>query len=665
MKVSVFVALFGVIPALAGAAQTPRRTPTPATAPVPAATADPKAQAYEQYLLAQRLDGARDRDGAVAALKKAITLDSSSAELVAALADLYLDMDRADDATVTAEQALKIDTANRDAHRVLGTLYAAAATDQKASRDSRQKYLKDAISHLEQAAVERQGLQADANLRAMLARLFVLNSEYDKAIPLLAELVRQEEGWQDGPELLVDAYVSAGRTADAITWLKQTAPENPHLYPTLADLLGREQRWDDAAAAYQEALKLSGRSFDLRVRYASMLMNAGGVDNVMTARGVLREAVSMRGTDERALYLLASAERLTHDYDAAETVSRKLIAQNGKNPRGYYVLAEVLEQKQQYQAVVDLLKPALDSFRGAQGASFALGMLLPHLGFAYQQMGRYDQAIATFEEAQKLAPQDSTVAGFLIQANLSAKRYPQAVELARAARKAHPDQLRFARLESQALRSGGKVDEGLAILEQIAKAQTDDSDAHLILARAYVDANRGPQAVRVLQEAQARFPQDPGPSFELGSMLEKQKKFAEAEAAFKLALQKDPQHAPSLNYLGYMLAERGERLAESVTYIKKALELEPDNGSYLDSLGWAYFKDGQLDLAEQSLKRATTQLAANGVIHDHYGDVLFKMGRFQDAIDAWTKALAADADDLDRGSVDKKIKSARQKLPKK
>mgnify|MGYP003346413027 CR=1 FL=1 len=185
------------------------------------------------------------------------------------------------------------------------------------------------------------------------------------------------------------------------------------------------------------------------------------------------------------------------------------------------------------------------------------------------------------------------------------------------------------------------------------------------LARAYVDANRGAQAVRVLQEAQARFPQDPNPSFELGSVLEKQKKYADAETAFRQALQKNPKHAPSLNYLGYMLAERGERLNESVSYIKKALELEPDNGSYLDSLGWAYFKDGQLELAEQNLKRAATQLGTNAVIQEHYGDVLFKMGRFKDAIDAWTKALSGDADDVDRGSVDKKIKSARSKLPKK
>ena len=658
MKVLLLVALLGV-PALA-AAQTQRATASPAPR-----SADATAEAYEQYLLSQRLDAARDRDGAIAALKRAMTLDPTSAELPAALADLYLDMDKSDEANGAAEQALRIDATNRDAHRVLGTLYAAAATDTKGTRDARQGYLKDAISHLEQAAAERPGLQADANLRAMLARLHILNSDYGKAIPLLSELVRQEEGWQDGPGLLVDAYVSAGRTADAIAWLQQAAPENPALYSTLADLFGREQRYDDAAKAYEEALRISSRSFDLRVRYASMLMNTGGVDNVLKARGALREAIQMRGTDERALYLLSTAERLTHEADAAESAARKLIAQNSRNPRGYYALAEVLEQRQQYQGVIDALAPALSQFRTGQNANFALGLLLPHVGFAYQQLGKYDQAISTFEEAKKIAPDDSAIVGFLIQANLSAKRYNAAIELARTARVAHPKELRFARLESQALRDSGKVDQGLAILEELAKTESDDADAHLVLARAYVDANRGPQAVRILQEAQVRFPADPAPSFELGAMLEKQKKYVDAESAFRQALQRDPQHAPTLNYLGYMLAERGERLTESVGYIKKALEIEPNNGSYLDSLGWAYFKDGQLELAEEQLKKAATQLTTNAVIHDHYGDVLFKMGRVQEAIDAWTRALSGGDDEFDRGPVDRKIKSARQKLPKK
>jgi tetratricopeptide (TPR) repeat protein len=114
-----------------------------------------------------------------------------------------------------------------------------------------------------------------------------------------------------------------------------------------------------------------------------------------------------------------------------------------------------------------------------------------------------------------------------------------------------------------------------------------------------------------------------------------------------------------------MLAERGERLEESVGYLTKALELEPDNPSYLDSLGWAYFKSDKLDLAESNLKRAADQLKTNSVIQEHYGQVLFKLGRYDEAIAAWTRALAGDGDSIDKADVDKKIKAAKQKLPKK
>ena len=102
-----------------------------------------------------------------------------------------------------------------------------------------------------------------------------------------------------------------------------------------------------------------------------------------------------------------------------------------------------------------------------------------------------------------------------------------------------------------------------------------------------------------------------------------------------------PDHAPALNYLGYMFAERGERLDESVDLLKKALAIEPDNGSYLDSLGWAYYKADKLDLARENLQRAADQLKANSVIQDHYGDVLFKLSRYDDAIAAWTRAISS------------------------
>ena len=58
------------------------------------------------------------------------------------------------------------------------------------------------------------------------------------------------------------------------------------------------------------------------------------------------------------------------------------------------MLAEALEEQRQYQAVIDALAPAVVRSEATADGAFALGMLLPHLGFAYQELGQYDKAIA-------------------------------------------------------------------------------------------------------------------------------------------------------------------------------------------------------------------------------------------------------------------------------
>jgi len=45
--------------------------------------------------------------------------------------------------------------------------------------------------------------------------------------------------------------------------------------------------------------------------------------------------------------------------------------------------------------------------------------------------------------------------------------------------------------------------------------------------------------------------------------------------------------------------------------------------------------------------------------------VLLKLGRYDDAIAAFNRALAGDGDSIDKGEIEKKVRTARQKLPKK
>jgi tetratricopeptide (TPR) repeat protein len=672
MKVAVIIVVVCVVSVSGAAGQTlGQRASRPASAPSGTDANDKVAEAYDQFLLAHHFESDDNFEAAVTAYTRAIALDPLAGDVPADLAALYLRQNKVQEAMTSAEQALKVAPDNREAHRVLGFVYAALA---ESGGDSGSRTppggpagatVATAIHHLE-LAIPPSDSDPDPNVRATLARLYVTSGAFDKAISLLTVLVNQEPQWPDGPLLLAEAYVGAGRTRDGITWLKDRAADDPRLLPTLADFYERDRRWKDAVDSYAKAVQLAPRDTDLATRYASALLNAGGHDQLTKARDTLAGIVATHATDARALYLMSQADRRLGDLEAAETTARQVIAQNAKSPWGYYALAEALEERQQYQAVVDALLPAVARFRASASgdSAFESGLLLPHLGFAYQQLGQFDKSIASFEDARLLAPHDPAVAAYLAEANIAAKKYAPAVEVARSAFAEHPDDLRLARVEARALYYSGRTDQGIAVLEGVLNKHDDDPAAYIALGALYSEADRGTDAVRVLQAAQAKFPSDNALSFELGAVFDKQKRFADAEAIFKQVLARDPENAAALNYLGYMLAERGERLDESVGLLKRALQLEPDNGSFLDSLGWAYFKADKLDLAENNLRRAADHLKMNSVIQDHYGEVLFKLGRFDDAIAAWKRALSGDGDSIDRDNIDKKIRTARQKLKK-
>jgi tetratricopeptide (TPR) repeat protein len=674
MKLAALVAALSVSVPIAADARAGAPAPIQSRGQRPPAltTASPEkvAEAYAQFLLGHHFEENDDEAGAIAAYKRAMDLDPLAAEIPAQLAGLYLKQSKTQDAMAAAEAALKVAPANREANRVLGTLYAAMSesAQENAPRGravTTDENLTKAVHHLE-LSIERAASESDPNTRATLARLYVRSGAYEKAIPVLTDLVNQESGWQDGPLMLVEAYAGAGRSKDAIDWLEARTQGDPRLLPALADFYERERRWSDAAGAYSGALQRAPRNADLKTRYASALLNAGGRANLEKARTALAEVLSTRTTDARSLYLLSQAQRRLGEFADAEASARRVITQNSKSPWGYYALAESLEARHQYQAIVDQLAPVVAEFRGASAdAPFDVGILLPHLGFAYQELGQYDKAIASFDEARKLSPSDPAIAGYLIEAHIAAKKYSAAVDAAKAALSQHPNDVRLTRLEAQALRHSGKADQGIALLEEAVKAHANEPLAYVSLAQLYAESERGAQAIKVLQDAQAKFPQDDVIAFELGTVFDKQKKFGEAEAAFRQVLARDPENATALNYLGYMLAERGERLDESVAYLKKALQIEPENGSFLDSLGWAYYKSDKLDLAEANLRRAADQLKTNSVIQDHYGDVLLKLGRYDEAIAAFTRALEGDGDSIDKGEIDKKIRAAKQKLPKK
>lgn len=623
------------------------------------APSDPKAQALYEFLMARRLESSGDAAGALAALERAKQLDPQSAEISAEIAGHYFRHNRATDAVAAAQQALKLDQDNVEAHHILGTVYSAwsdGGTPLPAGQTAASTR-PVAIEHLT-AILDTPLMATNPNLQMTLGRLQLRAGNVDLAVPIL-EKVTQQAPWAAEPWLLLyEAQVSQGKLAEAEQSLIQAAEVNPRYFPQLAQFYERTGQWPEAASAYEQAIAGARQpSRDLQIRYAAALINMEG--GGAKARGVLQDLLKASPGDARVLYLLSTAERSAGDEKAAEATARKILATDPANVGGLRALVAVLFDRFDYKQIVDVVSPLVKEPSRATGREFEGAAVLVQLGIAHQQLAQWDGSIAAFTAAKTLTPNDPEVDAYLVQANLTARRFDRAEVVAREALARDPDQPRMVRLRAQALLKSGKTAEANKLLEDGVARQPDSREFVVGLADLYAAQKRTADAIRLLEQARKAFGDDDALTMRMANVYEAGGRLADAEKELRRLMAEDPLNADAMNSLSYMLAEKGLRLPEAVDLAQRALKIEPENPAYLDTLAWALFKQGRAEEAAAPISRAAAVLTGNSVIQDHHGDVLEKRGRHAEAIAAWQRALAGDGEQIDRAAIEKKIKAAK------
>jgi tetratricopeptide (TPR) repeat protein len=623
------------------------------------AQTDPKAQALYEFMMARRLEASGDAPGALAALERAKKLDPQSGEISAEIAGYYFRQNRAAEAVAAAEQALKLDKDNVEAHNILGTVYstwAEGAAPPPAGQTAASTRTA-AIEHL--TAIFNTPLMAtNPNLQMTLGRLQLRAGKADLAVPIL-EKVAQQAPWAAEPLLLLyEAQVSQGKIAEAEQSLIQAAEVNPRYFPQLGQFFERAGIWAEGASAYEQAIEGSRQpSRDLQIRYAAALINMEGGGE--KARAVLQELLKASPNDTRVLYMLSNAERSAGDEKAAEATARKIIATDPTNVAGLRALVAVLFDRFDYKQIVDVATPLMKDPSRAKGREFEGAAVLVQLGIAQQQLAQWDASIAAVTAAKTLTPEDPEVDAYLVQAHLTARRFDRAEAVAREALARDPDQPRMVRLRAQALLKGGRTAEANKLLEDGVARQPNSREFLVGLADLYADQKRTDDALRILERARKAFGDDDALAMRFANVYEAGGRFADAEKELRRLMSDDPLNAEAMNSLSYMLAEKGLRLAEAVDLAERAVKIEPGNPAFLDTLGWALFKQGKFDEAAEPMAKAAAVLTGNSVIQDHHGDVLEKRGRHAEAVTAWQRALAGDGEQIDRAVIEKKIKAAK------
>ncbi len=605
--------------------------------------------AYYHYMLARRyreLAGIRNRgdyvERAIAEYKKAMEADPDSLFLRVELAELYWRMGRIADAVRDAEDVLKINPDNSDAHRLLANIYWRNLGESQPEKVAQQS-LRKAIEHFE--ALARLDPKTAENY-LVLGRLYRLNNQRDKAEEAYQRVLNASPDSKHALASLAELYFDQGDYDQAIELLSRI-PEgemDARLLGMLAYAYSQERDFDHALSVYEKALEGQPDNQEIRRYYADALAGAG---RYAAARTELERILKAEPDDGPTYLRLGRLDRQVGKFDEARQElekARSLLPESVEVPFELTLLEDTVGNQEKaleiLRGLVEQSERPNGQYTPAEAGNRAL--FLERLGLIYRSQEKFDQAEKAFEQIRALGEELAPRAEALIIESLRLARQPQkAMEAADAAIGKYPQDRALGILRATLLGEQGRVDEAIKQLQSMLNDSADDRGIHLAIAQVYSQAKRFAEA-----EASARRALElskPGEQeyahFVLGAIYERQKQFNLAEEQFRQVLAMNPLNAAAFNYLGYMLADRGVRLEESVEFIQKALAIEPGNAAYLDSLGWAYYKMSRFDLAAPHLEKAAQMSVGEPTIQEHLGHLYLRMGREHEAQAAWERAL--------------------------
>lgn len=654
------------IPSSGQAAQTPAPAGQPA-----------KAQAYYHAALAHLYAELAAQYGgrgeyvtkAIENYKTALAADPDAAFLASELADMYLQTGRLRSATAEFEDLVRKNPNDLNSRRILARFYTARIRDGQQGRPN-QEMLNSA---LEQYRILAEKAPSDVDNLVTLARLekFALNSSAAEAAYKKALAVEPEN--EEALTGLALVYGEMGNNELASQMLSRAAQKNPNLRTLTALASAYEQMRDYkmAASTYGQALELNRENTDLKRAYAQALFVAEDIDKALT---VFEEILSEEPNDLLANLRLSQIYRQKRNFDKARSYARKARELDPNNIEIRYNEVGLYEAEGKTAEAISLLKELAESTLrtlSMQERGNAL-ILLERLGLLYRSNEQTQEAVAAF---QRMAQVDSTAApnaaAQIIDTYRAGKDFAAAEREMQAALAKHPDDRILKSVASTLLSDVGRHAEAEKLLKTLFDGKNDRA-VHIALAQAYDKAKDYKAASRALDEAEklSESNEEKEPVLFLrGALLEKQKRYDEAEKEFRRVLDVSPNNASALNYLGYMLADRNIRVQEALALIQKAVDQEPTNGAFLDSLGWAYYRLNKLDEAADYLRRSLQRGTKDPTVHDHLGDVLLSQGNVKDAINHWEIAVAewrnnapSDRDDEAVAKIQKKLETAKVRL---
>ncbi len=510
-----------------------------------------------------------------------------------------------------------------------------------------------AVEVLEEAASYRPGHRM---IQAMLLEALMRVGRSLEAEKVLEQLIEIEPTSLEYRLSLAELRSERGdhRAAAAVlSSMGGDLPDNPRVMQFLAQEL-------HLSGANEEALALTGSRSPYspamgRLRIAILSSLTRYHEAITELEPLLAAEQDKDRVIQGAMHLSRLLERVGRMGDAA-TVLRRYVDDSDSAGRLRLKLAliGVLERQEKAEEAIDILSREIgDADEHLPLLGRALSELLTRMDRAGDALVVLDDAIARLIDGGRSEAAESLALRRLAML-AAAEDWPRLTRQAPTLFEASSREVRSAAqvLYADALAGQGRVDDALEVLSAEANEidprsrisrqaellhqtgrtaeaeelldkviESGEHDDLFLVAQVYQRLELFSNSIPMLERLLTEQDESPRVLFLLGAGYERSGEHEKAVTIFKQLLEMAPDHAPTLNYLGYLWADLGENLPEAVSLILRAVALAPDNGAYVDSLGWAYFQLGRFQEARGHLEWAARLVPDDATILEHLGDL--------------------------------------------
>ena len=476
--------------------------------------------------------------------------------------------------------------------------------------------------------------QSDELKRSLAEVLYNLR-RYDEALDILPQI---ENKTVDDVDMMADCYRLTDDEKNAVKYFKMASAMDS--VSELADnflavYYANKGDYKQAEKYFRKLIAQSEDKHHWTLELAGLYVQ-GGRDK--QAEEIYRDLIAADSTDNSGWLGLAALRQNQDDTTAADSLYKMVAYKNWDDARLLSIISERFLDLQDVDMALDITRRIIELYPDDYIFQRRYGLLL----FGIEQ---YDKADSVFQAISNMVDDDAIAYYYRGRIAQHAEEYPLAESLYVKA-VAYDDTLIGSWVNLAFVRDTLYGEESsMATLDSAYDACPNDSlEAVFYKGTLLSRREKFPEAIGFYERILAVQPDDYEVNFNLAAAYERSDQYLKAEKIFKKLLEQEPDDPVVLNYLGYMYADRGIRLKEAEKLIARALKISPNNGAYLDSYAWVMYKLGKYNEALEYQIKALEAQGDDAILLEHMGDIYFALNNIQQAQYHWEKALELNPD---------------------